>query len=216
MKRTLWTEQERNLLREKYANTRTDELVKLLPGRTISMVYGQSSELKLKKSPEFLASESCGIFVKGHKRSKPDCLFKKGEPSWNAGKKGFQIGGVETQFKKGSLPHNTQHDGAISIRTDSNTGKKYQFIRIANAKWELLQRHVWKKHFGPITKGMIVSFKDRDTLNVLPENLELITHSENMQRNTIHRYPDDIKAAIRTVSKLVKTINQKKDEKLNQ
>ncbi len=108
--------------------------------------------------------------------------FKKGHISWNKGIKGLTIGGVQTQFKPGNEPHNTKHNGAISIRKDKS-GRPYKYIRISKGNWELLHRFVWKKHNGEIPKGMLVVFKDGNSLNCSIDNLELISRKENMQRN---------------------------------
>ena len=41
------------------------------------------------------------------------------------------------------------------------------------------------------------------------DRLELVSRAELMQRNTINRYPDDLKAAIRTVSRLRRAITDR-------
>ena len=110
--------------------------------------------------------------------------FLPGHKPWNKNLKGLDIGGKETRFKKGNLPHNTKHDGAISIRTDSKSGIPYKYIRIAKAKWVLLHRYVWEQYNGQIPKGYIIRFKDGDTLNCAISNLECISRRENMKRNT--------------------------------
>jgi len=108
--------------------------------------------------------------------------FIKGHRPWNKGKKGINIGGKETQFKPGHLPHNTKQNGDISIRKDKS-GRPYKYIRISKGKWELLHRYKWEKYNGKIPKGMLVVFKDGNSLNCNINNLELITRKENMQRN---------------------------------
>lgn len=41
---------------------------------------------------------------------------------------------------------------------------------------------VWEEANGPVPKGMIVVFKDGDTMNVTLENLEIITRQEAAAR----------------------------------
>ena len=115
----------------------------------------------------------------------------------------------KTRFKKGDLPKNTKYDGAITIRHNhKERGERpYKFIRVKQGKWELLHRYNWVKAHGSIPKNMVVVFKNGDTMNCEIDNLEIITKKENMLRNTIQRYPDDLKNAIKKLSKLKKAIS---------
>lgn len=138
--------------------------------------------------------------------------FPKGNKPHNKGRKLSEYVDQETiqkikktSFKKGSVPHNTKYDGAITLRCDK-TGVKYLYIRIAKAKWMPYHQYLWIEANGKIPKGYIVVFKDKNSLNCKLENLELITYRENMQRNTIQRYPNELKQAIKTITKLKKLI----------
>ncbi|MHB9005069.1 MAG: HNH endonuclease signature motif containing protein [Coriobacteriia bacterium] len=108
--------------------------------------------------------------------------YLKNNIPWNKGKKGLDIGGKETRFKEGQLPHNTKYDGCITTRKDKS-GRQYFFIRVANAKWQLLHRYIWAKCYGDIPKGMVVRFKDGDTTNCDISNLQMVTMSDNMDLN---------------------------------
>lgn len=141
-------------------------------------------------------------------RFRKESQYKKGRTSHNKGKKQkdyMSKEGLErvkrTRFKKGSVPHNTLHDGAISIRKDKS-GHYYRYIRISKGKWDLLQREVWRITHGPIPKGMIIVFKDGDSMNCNIENLEMISRSENMKRNTIMNYPEELRGLMILNSKL--------------
>lgn len=78
----------------------------------------------------------------------------------------------------------------------------------------LLNRHVGSvfsrlRYLGFIIPlGMVVAFRDRNTLNCDIENLYLLSKKENMLRNQIHQYPDDLKQVIHTISKLTKQIKR--------
>lgn len=114
--------------------------------------------------------------------------FKKGQLPWLTGMKGLRFAGSEkTWFKKGQKPKNTLYDGAITIRK-YNDGTRYQFIRLANRKWVPLHQHLWKQHYGAHDPELIVVFKNKNTMDCRIDNLEVITRSENMKRNTIHRF----------------------------
>lgn len=139
---------------------------------------------------------------------KIDSRLKKGHVPNNKGKKMSAEQyekAAHTMFKKGNLPVNTKFDGHTSIRIDSH-GHAYKHIRVGQGKYELLHRKMWIDEHGPIPRGFVVAFKNGDTLDVIPENLMLISKKENMIRNSIHNYPEDIKSTIRTLSKLKKTI----------
>jgi hypothetical protein len=120
----------------------------------------------------------------------------------------------KTRFKKGDLPKNTQYDGAITIRHNhKERGERpYKFIRVKQGKWELLHRYNWVKAYGRIPNNMVVVFRNGDTMNCEIDNLEIITKKENMLRNTIQRYPDDLKNAIKKLSKLKKAISNGEEQ----
>lgn len=116
-------------------------------------------------------------------KSRSSGRFEKGMRPHNFGKKvATSDKCYKTTFKKGNLPHNTKYDGCISIRKD-NSNKSYKFIRIDKGKWVLLHRHNWEKVFGPIPDGYLVVFRNGDTMNCDPGNLEIITRAENAMRN---------------------------------
>jgi len=110
--------------------------------------------------------------------------FEKGYIPWNKGLKGIHHS-PKTEFKKGHLPHNTKYDGYISLRTKKN--EQYYYIRIAKGKYTTYQRYLWEKNFGKIPEGMIIVFKDGNSLNCDLKNLEMISRAENLKRNTNYK-----------------------------
>lgn len=113
---------------------------------------------------------------------------------------------ARTWFDKGHEPHNTKHDGYERLTADG-----YIEVRIKKGVFKLKHRIIYEQNYGKIPRGMIVVFKDRNTLNFDPNNLEAITREENMERNTFHRFPNELKETIRLVKKLKRTINEKQD-----
>ncbi len=107
--------------------------------------------------------------------------FEKGHIPWNKGLKGFRPS-KKTEFKAGHLPANTKYNGCLSLRKKDN-GEKYYYIRISQAKWVLYQRHLWEQKHGSIPEGMLIAFKDRNSLNCKLENLEMISKIDNIRRN---------------------------------
>lgn len=88
------------------------------------------------------------------------------------------------QYSRGSLPVNTLHDDAITIRTDKR-GTQYKWIRISLGKWQQLHIYNWLKAGNIIPEGHVVAFKTPDTLNCDVDNLECISRSQNLIQNRL-------------------------------
>jgi hypothetical protein len=175
--------------------------VAFITGKSISQCYAKAFALQLHKTPEYLATADSGRL----KHSRVESQFSQGHTPWNKGMKGLDIGGKETQFKKGHVPHN--HKNVASERIDEDG---YTYIKIADPrKWVLKHRHIYEQHHGTLEPHMIVTFRDRDISNFAIENLEAITKVENMQRNTITKYPQPIQQAVKTLNKLWHAIKSK-------
>jgi hypothetical protein len=183
--RKLWTPEEIAELKRLHPNMPAKDIAKKL-GRPVNSIQGMAGVLKLRKSAEYLKQkwQECGSDLQRHGAC---TRFVKGHSSWNKGMKGLHIsGGEKGWFKKGGLPHNTLHDGAVRIR-HGKTGhrgakKPYYYIRISMANWQLLHVVMWEKANGPVPEKMRLWFKDNNSLNCTLENLELITEAEAMRR----------------------------------
>lgn len=148
-------------------------------------------------------------------RSGNSSRFKKGHIPFNKGKKCPNLlltNAASTMFKPGRKPHNTREDNATTIRTDSS-GRKYCYSKLADSKWVLTHRLIWEQVNGPIPPKHMVRFIDGNTMNLDISNLECIPMSENAVRNTIHRFPDELKSLIKLKSKLNKKIKNKQNGK---
>jgi hypothetical protein len=209
----LWTEPELIILKKEYPTTQSILIAQKL-NRTVKAIYSQANLMNLKKTEEFNRSESSGRMRDGEfgKASR----FQKNHVSFNTGMKWDDFmtiqgkaNSLRTTFKKGHLPKNTLHDGMITTRTDSKTKRTYKFIRIALGKWQMLHVYNWEQVNGKLPKDKILAFKG-STDDCSIDNLILITRAENMKRNSIQRYPEEIKQTIRVLTKLKKTINGKK------
>ena len=168
-------------------------------GRSHTFVRGHLSKLNLIIPPELAL------------KRKLDSRKKKGDVPSNKGKKRTPeqyAKSAPTMFKKGITPHNTKYDGYIVKRHHKHDGKDYMFIRIAQGKFELLHRKVWMDANGEIPARMLISFKNGDTLDCRLENLEMISMAENMKRNTLHNYPEDIRHNIQLIGVLNRQINK--------
>lgn len=193
--RKYWTSKETRVLRKIYADTITADLAKQF-NCTVKQIYNKAKRLDLSKSEHYLQNYGGRI-----KETNIATQFKKGHKSWNKGLKGLHIGGVQTQFKAGGLPHNTKPIGYRSTRDGyqvEKTEKGFEFLH-----WLL-----WRQHNGEIPKGMFLVFKDRNRSNVTIDNLELIDRFENMRRNHIQNLPAELRAVIHIKKQITRKINQ--------
>lgn len=132
--------------------------------------------------------------------------------------KGYSPGGrsVETRFKPGSRPQTWVPVGTEvvdsygyrkrKVRDDAPTG-------MTRNNWQFVHILLWEQHNGPVPDGHNVVFRDKDRSNVVIENLECISRADNARRNTIHRYPRELKNAIRLAAKLKRLVNEKQNRR---
>lgn len=138
--------------------------------------------------------------------------IKKGNVPPNKGKKmskELKEKVKHTFFKKGNLPHNTRHDGAISIRPDKD-GRPYKYIRVGLKKWIGYHVYRWEKFRGPVPKGMVIRFKDGNPLNCKLSNLELMTRGDHAIINKFGSLE------LLKTRQIIKQIHTKIHEKQNQ
>ncbi len=183
------------------------ELIQLL-GRDARAIYAKAQALGLHRSGSFLASEHSGRLSTSNDPGTAT-RFQKGNTAWNKNKP-FRAGGrsEQTQFAQGAMPHNHVDVGTEVLATDG-----YMKIKVEEPNvWEWSHRRNWEAVNGPIPKGHALVFKDGNRLNCEVENLELLTRSQLMLRNTIHRYPPELKGTIRQLGKLKRAI-EAADEK---
>ena len=178
-------------------------------GLTMSQVYNKAYSMKLKKADNYLSTSSSGRLQAGSTLfRKSNGTYKKGHVPMNKGQKMSKdvFDKVKaTMFKKGNRPANWKEPGTIEARKDKN-GHLYNYIKISDSNWKLLQRHVWEQKNGEIKPGYIIAFRDKNPMNCEIENLEMITRVENLKRNWLHNYPDEIKTLIKTKNKLINKI----------
>ncbi|WP_289029584.1 HNH endonuclease signature motif containing protein [uncultured Algoriphagus sp.] len=195
-----WTEEEDQYLRDHYADTMNKVIGERL-GRSTIAVNHRGKKLGLDKSEKHISSLMSPEIGKAHR-------FQKGHTSWNKGRKiPLTKEMIKAQFPKGHIPKNTVSIGAITSRRNQN-GIEHFWIKLGDKKWAQLKNHIWEQANGPIPSGYMVAFKDKNPKNCVIENLMLLTRQENMLRNTIHNYPEEVKASIRLLSKLKRKINE--------
>lgn len=112
MSRKPWTDAEVALLRDRYTDSRTEDIAKAL-GRSLTTVYQKALGMGLRKSAGYLASENAGRIQFGKQHPAMQATqFPKGLVPWNKGVKGST--GVQercraTQFKPGRPAHEARN-----------------------------------------------------------------------------------------------------------
>ena len=117
-----------------------------------------------------------------------------------------------TMFKAGHKPHNTTCDGHISVTIDKR-GVKQLRIRISEKNHEFLSRHNYRKAFGEIPRGHCIKFKDGNTLNCDPDNLECVSRTLHMLNNSKHGYTRDIAEVKEVICYIKQEIKEPTGEK---
>jgi hypothetical protein len=217
--RRAWTAEEQAALCARYPHEHTVVVAAAL-GRSVASVYQRAFALGLHKSAAYLASPAAcrtngrqGIGSRFEKGSVP---FNKGlrRPGWGPGRM------KETQFKagerRGAAARNWRPVGTIATDAEG-----YQRIKVREARkgeaygfgnvrvWPLMQRHVWAEAHGPIPTGYTVCFRDGDKTNCALGNLELVSRSDLMKRNSVHNLPKPLAETIQLIGALNRQIRKR-------
>ena len=204
-----WTDEMVDALRVSYPDLNSHEIASKL-GVSRGAVNSKACELGIRKSETFINAQRERVVAGGAKYR-----FKKGAVAWNKGKKGsFTVTDAmrATMFKAGHKPHNTTCDGHISVAIDGR-GVKQLRIRISEKNHEFLSRHNYRKAFGEIPPGGVIKFKDGDTMNCDPSNLECVSRVLHMLLNSKHRYTRDIAEVKEVICYIKQEIKEPTDEK---
>lgn len=198
--RKKWTPEENAKLTELYPNKPNSELAEIF-GVSIHQIKGKAQRMGLRKSDDHMERSGLG-------------QFKKGMTPWNKGLS-YMPRNSTTRFQKGMRPHTWRPIGSISKRADRDNE---WVIKVADtgirvADWRPLAEYVWvQAGFEPPTPNEVIRFKDgykaKHPSCYKIDRLEKITRSQNMERNTIHRYPEDLKGAMRMPGRLKKEIEK--------
>ena len=185
--RKIWTAEEDELVRRMFPDESTHVLCEML-GRGYSSVSNRAFGMGLKKSDAYRKAYMTEL-GKDLKRNGVAYRFPAGHVPANKGKAmpaEVYEKAKRTMFKPGNKPANTREGvGHISVRKDK-LGNSYKYIKLADSNWIPLHRKLWMDANGEVAKGMIVAFKDGDSMNCVLENLKLISRKENRIRNAGH------------------------------
>ncbi|MCQ4165103.1 HNH endonuclease signature motif containing protein [Tahibacter harae] len=208
-----WAAKDRDLVLKHFADTPTAELARRL-GRPAYQVSQCAARMGLKKSAAYLASPAACRLRRGDGTGSAT-RFRPGQEPWNTGKKGWQAGGrsVQTQFKPGHRSGRAaaiyQPVGAERISKDGIRQRKVNDDMPFQGRWKAVHAINWEAANGPIPKGYLVVFRDGNRDNVALENLELISRSENLRRNSLHRFPKELVSLCQLKGAVTRQLNKR-------
>jgi hypothetical protein len=206
--RERWTAAQDALLRELYANTKTDEVARRCR-RTPSSTSQRAKKLGLKKSEEYLASEDACRLRRGDnvgaafRFSKGHAPANKGmrRPGWAPGRM------ADTQFKKGTsrnampIGHERIIDGYRYTKVSDVSFVPY------TVNWKPTHALRWIEINGPVPEGHCLKSLDGDRLNTDPANWIAISRAMLPLLNGRHRTsydaaPTELKPTLLAIAKV--------------
>jgi len=204
-----WTQDEISVLIRDYRDTPTNELAERI-GRTIKSICTKAFSLGLRKSEEYMAGQNSPGWKPGNNLGRAT-QFKKGSTPHNKGKKGFDPGwrARAAQFKPGSKPHNWLPVGTDRINDAGYLERKVTDTGHTCSDWVGVHRLLWIEHYGQIPEGHYVVFINGDKTDLRIENLEAITKREQLARNSIHRFPEELARLCQLKGALQRQINMR-------
>lgn len=212
--RQFWTDEEVELLRDLYPVTPTRDLAEAF-GRPVASIYNQAFTLGIRKSPEYLASPAACRLRRGDHIGRAT-QFKPGQKPWNTGKKLGPAKGrsAETTFKPGERSGKAA-ENYMPVGSEREI-EGYLYTKVSDVpnvpytvNWRPTHHLVWEEASGPVPEGHVLVFRDGNPKNTGLENLELISRAELMRRNTIQRYPEEMREVMRLRGRIRRELNKR-------
>lgn len=150
--------------------------------------------------------------------------FRKGQTPHNKGARrpGWSKGRMaETQFKPRAPNEARNYQPIGTERFDPERGLMIRKVTddralYPAARWRPVHVLVWEAAHGPVPAGHLVRFREGmktlDTAAITVDRLELLSRAENLQRNSLYRYPKEVVDAIKMRGALRRVINNRKRE----
>lgn len=210
-KRHYTTEDDIAYVKEHYATMSAQEIAEArdMSKTTVSCI---AQNLGLRKSREWIA-ERARLRSSDPNHGGRVSRFKPGNVPVCKGKKIEEwmtpegiANSAKTRFQKGNKPANHRPVGSERLNVDG-----YIEVKIGEGmRWRHKQLVVWEQMNGKVPEGHIVSFKDGNPQNCDISNLYLTTRAEQLRKNGVHSYPDDVREIIHMRGVLKRYINTQK------
>lgn len=195
----------------------TDEIRKFIEENYIGTGYKDMALMIWHEFGKWYQPKQIRGYYKNHKLNsglKGD-IFQKGQKPRNGAKKGEWFPGCEKGwFKKGNKPANHAPVGTERVRPTNG----YVWVKIAEPKtWRMKQLVVWEEAHGPIPKGMMIYFKDRDRTNCELDNLMLVERRliGALNRSGLSQYGGELAEIAVDTARLQIAANDKKKGRCN-
>nr|VFK14967.1 MAG: HNH endonuclease [Candidatus Kentron sp. LFY] len=206
-----WKDAEIEILKARYPHSSTAEVARLVK-RKRRAVYQKARALGITKSDAYreklYAELSLRLTESGRKTR-----FQPGLSPWNRGMNGLVISDNSrtTWFPPGHRPKNWVPIGTQIVDSYGYLRRKVRDdapLGLSRRNWVHVHVSIWTERHGPVPAGHAVVFKNGDKTDIRIGNLELVSRTELMRRNTIHRYPEDVQRAIRSLGRLNRVIRE--------
>lgn len=196
-------------------------LIAHLVGHSETSVYQRARRLGVEKHPDHWRNPMAHLWMGSQHPNSIAARFKPGLVPANKGlrRPGWAPGRMaETQFRKGRRPEEAHN--YVPIGTEKIDPKRGVLMRKITddptvfpvQRWQPVHVLVWEAVHGPVPEGHIVRFRDGmktfDAVTITADKLELVSLAENMRRNTIHNYPEELKKVMQLRGVLNRRINR--------
>ena len=202
---TKWPEEVKDFVYKNYKGVGPSEMARIIYSKFGYLVT--SSRMKSFYGNHNLNSGVTGYFQKGHTPA------NKGEKYTDYMSPEAIAKVKKTQFKKGHIPQNIAPIGAVVEMKDG-----YLWVKVDDkpkakkrVNWIPLHEFMYQFWNGPVPKGYLVFFKNRNKRDYSKQNLGLITRGELVrmnQKDLITEY-SDITESYLTLTRLRNTIMEK-------
>lgn len=214
MKRHIWKGWEVEFLKKNYADSLTADIATVL-GIPAKRVLAKAHALGLHKTKELIAQTARARTQKPAHGSRAT-QFAKGLRPWNTGLKGVtgtQAACRATQFKPGARPATWVPVGSFRVVEGDILEQKFaDEAGPPGRRWKAYARIVWEQANGPVPEGHAVVFrpgkKTTDPALVTLDAIELVSRADLVRRNSIHRYPDELRSVMRLRGQINRAIKQ--------
>jgi hypothetical protein len=212
MNRKTWTEDEIAVLQAMYPTVASKDIAAML-GRTSRQVLEKAWSLGLKKTREAISDIArCSMADPNHPARRHQ--FAKGIAPWNKGTS-YQAGGrsAETQFKPGQKPHTWNPIGHEREIKGGYLQRKVRDTGFTRRDYMMVHHLVWIAAGNDIPPGHALLFRDGNKRNFALDNLELVSRSELMRRNSVHNYGPEIARLHQLQGAIQRQINKRISKK---
>ncbi|WP_422101965.1 HNH endonuclease signature motif containing protein [Vreelandella sp.] len=194
-----WSPEDLAALAKVYPDTDNATLARIFR-RSLSSIKNAAVNNELKKSAAYLEREKPGQFRSGH-------------PTWNKGTHFRPRGSEKGQFKPGHKPHTWLPIGSERVTKDGYLQRKLSDTGYPPRDWVPVSHIEWEKHHGkPVPKGHAVIFRDGNSRNFGPANLELISRADLMRRNSYLNLPEPLPQIVQLRGALNRKINRRSQQ----